>query len=174
MGQFSEVPCPTTRPQNEKKTTLYHWKIYPMLHPDRSPPGLTQDQPQKIYLRQEKTGQFPLLHSPHLPLPSKQKNHLKLQQSSMPWCCLSRLQRNAHRDHIAPFVRMRKSTKKIGMAIGRTNHECVPRILSAPSHRPFSAPSHRTIKILSHKTFSTPSHRTVSSHLTYPVGMLNK
>ena len=84
MEQFTEVPCPTTRPQNEKSNPPPLEDI-PKVPPDRASPGPIQDQPQKIYLRQEKTGQFPLLQLPCLFPSSKQKSLPKLQQSPMPW-----------------------------------------------------------------------------------------
>ena len=62
-GQFVEVPYPTVRPHipQPKSPTLHHWNIYPMPQSDKVPLGLTQSQPQKIYLRPEKIGQFTLL-----------------------------------------------------------------------------------------------------------------
>ena len=51
---------------------------------------------------------------------------------------------------IKTFARTRKSMKRTGMAICRTNQECAPRILNASNQR------------------------IAGSHLTYPIGMLNR
>ena len=71
-GQFVEVPYPTARPQDEdipqpRTPTIHLWKTYPLPQLDRVPLSLAQGQLQKIYLKPEKIGQFPLLQHPHLP-----------------------------------------------------------------------------------------------------------
>ena len=59
MGQFAEVQCQTTRPQNEVSNPPPLEDI-PNAPPRQSPLGQTQAQHPKTCLRPEKTGPFPL------------------------------------------------------------------------------------------------------------------
>ena len=82
--QFAEVPYPTTRSLNDNTNP-------PPLEDITSAP-VRQGTPwtnlrsaSENLFKTRKDWPIPLLQSPHLPPPSKQKNNPKLQQSPMPW-----------------------------------------------------------------------------------------
>ena len=77
IGQFAEVPHLTTRSLNDN-TNLLPLEDIPSAPVRQGTLGPMQDQPQRIYSRPGRTCWFPLLQSPHLPSPSKQKNNPKL------------------------------------------------------------------------------------------------
>ena len=154
-GQFAENPCLTTRPQI-KAPTLHHWKTCPVPQLDRVPLGQMHGQPQRTYLRPERP-------SPPAPVPTLAPT-IKTEEPPQVAAILHAMvmpkqaTEKCSWNHIAPFARMRKNTKRTGMAICRTNLECTSKIFSASSHR----------------TLGTPSHRIASSHFMSPIGMQNR
>ena len=81
MGQFAEVPHPTTRSISDNPPPIENIPKVPVR---QGAIGPMQVQHQRICLKPRWTGLFFLLQSPHPPPPSKQKNNPKLQQSPMP------------------------------------------------------------------------------------------
>ena len=71
-GQFAEVPHLTGKTQNDRNASVHSnpppLKDMPNVPVGQGLLGPTQGQPLKTYLRQEKTGQFPLCQHLHLHL----------------------------------------------------------------------------------------------------------
>ena len=80
MGQFTEVLHPTTRSLNDNPPPL---EDIPSVPVRQGTPWPMQDWHQRIYMKTERTGLFPLLQPLHPPPPLKQK---KTQICSNPSC----------------------------------------------------------------------------------------
>ena len=111
--------------------TFHHLRTYQKPQSDRIPLAQLRVSPWKPIW-----GKKRLANSP-TPAPTsaprwRQKDHPKLQQFPRPWWCLNRLQKSPHGDHTVPFAR-RRSMKKTGMAMCRTNQECAPKYTATPT-----------------------------------------
>ena len=118
MGQFAEVPCPTTRPQNEKSYPPPLEDI-PNAPPRQSTPWPNTGSASENWL------------IPHTPV-STSAPTIKTEEQSKVAAIPHAMVMPKHATEESSwglhyqFVRMRKSMKKTGMAIGRTNQECSP------------------------------------------------
>ena len=192
IGQFVEIPCPTTRPQNEE---LSQNSNPPTLEGIPSAP-IRQGTPwsnawsaSENLFETRKIWPIPPT-ADHTPAPTiKMENPPQVVAIPHAMVILKQVAEKCTWGPHCPICK-NKNTKRTGTAICRTNQECAPKIHSTPSNRMSSTPSHKILSILSHRTFSTLSHRTVSilrhkmfnapscrtlsSHLKSLIGMQNK
>ena len=166
-GHFAEVPHPTTRSLNDNTSPPLLEDI-PSTPVRQGTPGLMQDQPQRIYLRPRRTGQFPLLQSPHLLPTIKTEEPPKI--AAIPHAMVMPKQTTEicswglH----CPIYKNEEEHEEDWDGDLQNQPRMHPKTFSTPScrmpsvlsHKAFSAPNHRAINPLSHRTFSTPAPAT--------------
>ena len=134
IGKFAEVTCPTTRPQN-KGPILPPLEDIPNAPVSQSTPWPSTGSASENLFETRKD--WPISPTPTPTSAPTVKTEAPPQVAVIPHAMVmpSKLQRNAHWDHIDPFARMRKNMKKIGTVKDRQkNQGCAHKMHSTPRY----------------------------------------